>query len=349
MDVQQDLYELVRAMPKIELHRHLEGSVRLETLIDIARDFGMEMPEYHPEVLRPFVQMMPDEPRTWQNFLAKFRVLRQFFLSPNVIRRITREVIEDAARDNVKYMELRFTPRALCNSMKATPEEVVRWVCETAHITAEACNIQVRLIVSMNRHESVEVGEQVTKAAISHMHMGVVGIDLAGIESDYTAYPFRHVFQMGRAAGLHVTLHAGEWQGADSVWDAISNIGAERLGHGIRSIEDGGVVNVLLDRNVTLEVCPSSNVDSGVVKNMASHQLPILVASGLLVTINTDDPLVSGISLTDELMRVLQYLPFTIDDIKQFMLNAARASFLDDSERRVLVAQFEEWLKIESN
>ena len=346
MDVQQDLYDSIRAMPKIELHRHLEGAVRLETLIDIARDFGMEMPEYHPEVLRPFVQMMPDEPRTWQNFLAKFRVLRQFFLSPNVIRRITREVVEDAALDNVKYMELRSTPRALCNSMKATPDEVVRWVCETAMATAKIHDIQVRLIVSMNRHESVEVGEQVTKAAIAHMNMGVVGIDLAGIESDYTAYPFRHVFHMGRDAGLHITLHAGEWQGADSVWDAISNIGASRIGHGIRSIEDGGVVNVLLERNITLEVCPSSNVDSGVVSNMASHQLPILVASGLPITINTDDPLVSGITLTDELIRVLQYLPFTIDDIKGFMLNAARASFLNDDERRVLMAQFRGWLNI---
>ena len=346
MDVQQDLYEVVRAMPKIELHRHLEGAVRLETLIDIARDFGMEMPEYHPEVLRPFVQMMPDEPRTWQNFLAKFRVLRQFFLSPSVIRRITREVVEDAAYDNIKYMELRFTPRALCNSIKATPDEVVQWVCETAQTTAKEHNIQVRLIVSMNRHESVEVGEEVTKAAISHMHMGVVGIDLAGSENDYMAYPFRHVFHMGRSAGLHVTLHAGEWQGADSVWDAISNIGAERIGHGIRAIEDSGVVNVLLQRNITLEVCPSSNVDSGVVKHMSAHQLPILVASGLPITINTDDPLVSGISLTDELIRVMQYLPFSLDDIKQFMLNAAQSAFLNDDERRVLIAQFREWLQI---
>jgi len=154
------------------------------------------------------------------------------------------------------------------------------------------------------------------------------------------------VFHMGRSAGLHVTLHAGEWQGADSVWDAISNIGAERIGHGIRAIEDSGVVNVLLQRNITLEVCPSSNVDSGVVKHMSAHQLPILVASGLPITINTDDPLVSGISLTDELIRVMQYLPFSLDDIKQFMLNAAQSAFLNDDERRVLIAQFREWLQI---
>ena len=346
MDVQHDLYETIRAMPKIELHRHLEGAVRLNTLIDIARDFGMEMPEYHPDILRPFVQMMPDEPRTWQNFLAKFRVLRQFFLSPTIIRRITREVVEDAALDNVKYMELRFTPRALCNSIKATPDEVVRWVCETALETAKEYDIQVRLIVSMNRHESVEVGEEVTRAAIAHMHMGVVGIDLAGNESDYTAYPFRHVFQMGRSAGLHVTLHAGEWEGADSVWDAISNVGSERIGHGIRAIEDAGVVSVLLERNITLEVCPSSNVDSGVVKHLSVHQLPILVASGLSITINTDDPLVSGISLSDEILRVLQYMPFTLDDIKQFMLNAAKSAFLSDSERQALISQFKDWLKI---
>jgi adenosine deaminase len=335
------LYEKVRAMPKIELHRHLEGAVRLTTLVEIAREFNIEMPEYEIETLRPFVQMMPDEPRTWQNFLAKFRTLRQFYLSPGVIRRIAHEAIVDAVQDNIKYMELRFTPRALCNITKCSFNEVVRLVCETVIAAAHDYDIQVRLIVSINRHEPLETGEAAVEAAIAHMDMGVVGIDLAGVETNYLAYPFKDVFRRGRDAGLRVTLHAGEWEGADSIWDAISNVGAERIGHGIRALEDPGVVNVLLEQGITLEVCPSSNVDSGVVASFESHHLPVLIAAGLPVTINTDDPLVSGISLTDEIFRVIRYLKFNFDDIKAMTMNAAQAVFLPDIERRELVRMFQ--------
>lgn len=335
---------MVRAMPKIELHRHLEGAMRISTLVDVARDFGVEMPEYEVETLRPFVQMMPNEPRTWQNFMAKFRTLRQFYLAPAVIRRLAQEAVIDAAEDNIKYMELRFTPKALCNIVKCSAHDVVRWVCETVAETAEEYDITVRLIVSMNRHESVEFGEKVTQAAIDYMGLGVVGIDLAGIEAGYAAYPFRDVFERGRRAGLGVTLHAGEWEGPQSVWDAISNVGSDRIGHGIRAIEDTGVVHVLVERGITLEVCPSSNVDSGVVTSMAAHQLPVLLASGLNVTINTDDPLVSGITLTDEIVRVMENLPITLDDIKQMTLNAAKAAFLPESEKRGLIKHFERLL-----
>jgi len=336
-----NLYETVRAMPKIELHRHLEGSVRLTTLVDIARDFNIEMPEYEVETLRPFVQMMPEEPRSWQNFLAKFRTLRQYYLSPGVIRRIAHEAVIDAAQENIKYMELRFTPRALCNITKCSFDDAVRWVCETALDTARDYDIEIRLIVSINRHEPLEAAEDAVESAITHMNMGVVGIDLAGVETGYLAYPFKDVFKRGRDAGLRVTLHAGEWEGPASIWDAISNVGAERIGHGIRAIEDAGVVNVLLEEGITLEVCPSSNVDSGVVRSLSSHHLPVLIASGLPVTLNTDDPLVSGITLTDEIMRVMTHLDFKLDDIKTMMMNAARAVFLPDIERRELVRTFQ--------
>lgn len=340
----ENLIDTIRFMPKIELHRHLEGAVRLTTLIDIARENGIEMPEYEVETLRPFVQMMPEEPRSWQNFLAKFRTLRQFFLSPRVIRRISREAVIDAAEENIKYMELRFTPKALCNITKCSIHDAVGWVCQSVQETAREYDIDVRLIVSMNRHESVEVGEMAVEAAVDHMDRGVVALDLAGVETGYRAYPFRAVFHRARDAGLHITLHAGEWEGADSVWDAVSSVDPERIGHGIRSIEDAGMVNVLLDRNVTLEVCPSSNVDSGVVHSLATHHLPVLMSAGLPVTINTDDPLVSGINLTDEIIRVMQHLEFSLEDIKRMMLNAAQAVFLPDSERRALVDRFQTML-----
>ncbi|NOK86215.1 MAG: adenosine deaminase [Chloroflexi bacterium AL-W] len=318
--------------------------MRLSTLVEIAREFNIEMPEYEEETLRPFVQMMPYEPRTWQNFLGKFRTLRQFYLSPGIIRRIAAEAVIDAAIDNIKYMELRFTPKALCNITKSSYHDAVKWVCETVMDTARDYDIDVRLIVSMNRHEDVEIGAEVTQAAIDNMHIGVVGLDLAGVEAGYPANRFSSVFQRGRDAGLKVTLHAGEWEGAHSIWDAVSFVGADRIGHGIRAIEDTGVIEVLREKEIPLEVCPSSNVDSGVVADFASHQLPLLWDAGVKVTLNTDDPLVSGITLTDEIIRVLGHMPFTLDDIKRMMLNAAEAVFLPDVEKRILTRYFQQAL-----
>jgi len=338
------LSEAVRALPKIELHRHLEGSVRLETLVDIAQQHGIEMPEYEPETLRPFVQMIPDEPRTWQNFLAKFKVLRQFFLSPGIITRITREVIADAASDNIKYMELRFTPQALCQVSRCMPEDVVALVCETTAAAATEHGIDVRLIVSINRNESLEIGERALYAALDNRHHGVVGFDLAGNESGYPAIPFRDLFKQAQVGGLGLTLHAGEWEGAQSVWDAVGNLGAERIGHGIRVLEDPGVVRVLMERGVVLEVCPTSNVDSGVVTSFSAHPIPLLIEHGLKITLNTDDPSVSGITLSDEIDRTMVHLAFTMDDVKQHTLIAAHAAFLPNKERAALVAKFEQWL-----
>lgn len=338
------LLQIVRALPKIELHRHLEATLRMETMIDIAQEYGIEMPEYDVETLRPFVQMMPYEPRNMQHFIGKFHTLRQFFCSIDVVRRITREAVVDAALDNVKYMELRFTPAALCNLIDATYDDIVSLVCDTVAATAKEWDVQVKLIVSINRHESLEVGEKSLQAALDHRDRGVVALDLAGREPGFPASLFRPVFRRARAEGLHATVHAGEWEGAASVWDAVGNLGAERVGHGIRALEDPGIVEVLAGRGTVLEVCPSSNYDSGVVPSMDEHPLPVLDGHGVLTTINTDDPLISNLTLSLEMARVMEHMGYTLDDVKQAILRAARAAFLPPVERGALVAKFESWL-----
>jgi len=341
--VDVSLLNTIRSLPKIELHRHLEGSVRLSTLVDIARDYGIEMPEYDVETLRPFVQMMPDEPRNSQHFLGKFQTLRQFYRSPEVIQRVTREIIADAAADNVKYLELRFTPRALSNIIACSYHEVVSWVCGASAEAAEAYDIEVRLILSMNRHESVEIGEEVLVAALDFCDQGVVAIDLAGNESGFSARPFRQVFERAREAGLGITIHAGEWGGAENVRDAIEHLGAQRVGHGVRLLEDDGLLPLVIERGVVLEVCPTSNVQSGVVPDFSAHPLPQLFRRNVLTTLNTDDPLVSNIALSDEIERAMTHMGLTLDEIKQLTLTAARAAFIAPSEREALVTKFESW------
>ncbi len=331
----------IEALPKIELHRHLEGAVRLETLVDIADEVGVQMPDYNVETLRPFVQMMPGEPRTSINFLNKFRTIRQFFRTPGIIARITSEAIADAAADNIKYMELRFTPAALCSMSKCSAGEVVSLVCEATRSASEEHDINVRLIVSMNRHESVRLGEVVMEAALAHRDKGVVALDIAGNEAQFPATPFADLFQQAKREGLRITVHAGEWGGASSIWDAIEHLGAERIGHGIRVLEDPSIVNVLVTRGILLEVCPTSNVHSGIVRDLSEHPLPKLAHSGLRVSLNTDDPLISNITLTDEIAWSIEHLNFSLADIKALTLMAARHIFLPDNERTALVARFE--------
>ena len=332
---------VIAAMPKIELHRHLEGSLRLSTLVDIAREYAIEMPEYDIETLRPFVQMVPGETRSSQHFLNKFMMLRQFYRSVDVIRRITKEIVEDAAKDNIYYMELRFTPMALCNVLSLPIEEIVPLVCEAGNDAAKEHGILVRYIVSMNRHESVAIGEPVLRAAINNQHKGVVGLDLAGDEANHSCLPFRSLFLRAKAAGLGITIHAGEWAGASSVWDAVGNLQADRVGHGINVLEDPALVQVLVEREIVLEVCPTSNVLSGIVESMDQHPLQALTRQHVLATINTDDPLVCNVTLSQEIEAVMMHTDITLEDIKEYMLRAARAAFLPQSERELLVRQFQ--------
>lgn len=344
--IDQDAADAVRAMPKIELHRHLEGSLRLETLLAIALEHQITMPRFDVDGLRPFVQIMPGETRSMTHFLNKFAVLRMFYRSEKIIKRVTAEVVADAAHDNVRYMELRFTPQALNNLIQCTFDQIVGWVCEAAAQAAAQHNIQVGLIISMNRHEPLEIGERVLEAALRYADYGVVGLDLAGREVDYKAEPFRGLFERAHEAGLGVTIHAGEWSGADSVREAVCNLGAERIGHGVRAVEDSELCNLLAERGTVLEVCPTSNYHSGVVSGYDTHPLTTLIRRGVRTTINTDDPLISNITLSDELTNVMSFMPLSLSEIKRQQLIAAEAAFLKPEARAKLVSQFQEWMAL---
>lgn len=331
-------------MPKIELHRHLEGSLRLSTLFNILGECEVDIDAETEETLRPLVQMTTQDQRDSQHFLGKFNVLRRFFCSADVIQRFAREIVLDAAADQVRYMELRFTPKALSTMSGIPLEDIVPLVCDAANEAADESGIIVRYIASMNRHESVDIGEHVLRAAINNRSRGVVGLDLAGDEANYSCLPFRQLFRRAKSAGLGVTIHAGEWAGARSVWDAIGNLNADRVGHGIKALDDLAIVQVLAEREIILEVCPTSNVLSGVVDDLSDHPLIALTRQRVLTTINTDDPLVCDITLSDEIARVMTTMNVSLDEIKEFTLRAARSSFLPDGEREELVRKFQGWL-----
>ncbi len=333
------------SLPKVELHRHLEGSLRLTTMLDIARQHGVTVPVSMFN-LSGLVQVQDQDPMTFSNFLDKFKTLRLFYKSPDVIDRVTREAVQDAAGDNIRYLELRFTPVALSRAEGFPLHDVMQWVVNSAQEAAEKYKVKVGLIASVNRHESPELAEQVTWLAMEHIKNGLTGMDLAGNEAEFKSVSFHGIFKEAKQAGLHITIHAGEWGPAENVRDAIINLGAERIGHGVRVMEDENVVALAKERETVFEVCVTSNYQSGVVRSLPSHPLPRMVAAGLNVTINTDDPSVSRITLSHEYQHVCENLNMPMSELKQSVLRAAQASFLNDDEKTKLVETLKQEMKL---
>ena len=334
-----------RALPKVELHRHLEGSLRLDTMLDIAQQHGITIPA---DVLRlsTLVQIQEEDKFTFQNFLAKFNTLRLFYRSPDVIHRITSEAVEDAAKDNVKYMELRFTPVALSRAERFPLHDVVDWVITSAQEASNKYDVMVRLIASVNRHESTELAEQVAWLAAEHLSDGMVAIDLAGNEAEFKTEPFYGLIKEARQSGLHVTIHAGEWGPATNVKEAIEELGAERVGHGVRVLEDGNIVSLARERGTAFEVCVTSNYQSGVVGSLDTHPLMRMLDLGLNVTINTDDPSISRITLSHEYYTACEDLRMPQNILKQRIVAAAHACFLPESEKENLAKRLYKDLKL---
>lgn len=325
-----------RRLPKVELHRHLEGTLRLNTMLEIAQKHHVPIPE-DVISLSNLVQMQDYDSFTFRTFLSKFDTLRLFYRSPEVIERITREAVEDAAKDNVRYMELRFTPVALSRAERFPLHDVMDWVIEASQAAAREFGITVRLIPSVNRHESRELAEQVAWLAAERRENCVVGLDLAGNEAEFSSEPFYGVFREAREAGLHVCIHAGEWGPAEHVREAIERLGADRIAHGVRVLEDEAVTELARGRGTAFEVCVTSNYQSGVVSEPGSHPLPRMLEKGLNVTVNTDDPSISRITLTNEYHVVCDELGVPIDALRACILAAAKASFLEEEPRRELV------------
>ena len=323
----------------MELHRHLEGSLRLRTLLEIGREHGLGLPGTGK--LRELVQIEENQEFSFSNFLSKFETLRLFYRSPEVIERITSETIEDAARDNVRYLEIRFTPVALSRAEGFPLGEVMDWVIEGTRKAEAKFGVKTRLIASVNRHEDISLAEEVAKLAIDRMGRGIVGLDMAGNEAKNSGRGFLGLLKEARQAGLNLTIHAGEWGGSDNVMDAILYLSANRIGHGVRVLDDPEVTRLAHDRQIPFEVCVTSNYQSGVIPSLTVHPLPRMLHYGLNVTINTDDPSISQITLGDEYRTVCDDLGLSLETLRQRVLAAAQAAFLPEDEKKELVEQID--------
>lgn len=317
--------------PLVELHRHLDGNLRLETVLDLARQHGIELPATTVEGLRPYVQIVGREP-SLMDFIAKFEMLKRVMVDYDAVRRIVRENLEDAVREEIDYVELRFSPAFMAEYHGLDTFGVTEAACDALE-EARDLPVKAKLIGIISRHYGPERGWTELEAAIRFREQGIVALDLAGDEARFPGDLFVDHFRKARAAGLRVIAHAGEAAGAESVRQAVLGLGAERIGHGIRAIEDPEVLDLLAERSIPLEVCPTSNVQTSTVPDLRSHPLPALLARGLAVTLNTDDPSISGIDLAHEYRVAQEELGLDEDDLRRMQENAVAGAFLTREER----------------
>src|SRR5688572_2755955 len=289
--------ELLRRLPKAELHCHLDGSVRPQTLLDLAAEQGVTMPLRDASALADFMTVR--DARNLEDYLARFEVTLSVMQSAAALERIAFELAEDAHNDGVLYLETRFSPVLNIKSgLKA--HEVVEAVLTGLARAERQYGIVARVIVCALRNLEPSVSQSLSQLAVAYKNKGVVGFDLAGGEAGNPASKHASAFDYARKHDLACTCHAGEGDGSASVREAVQACCADRIGHGTRLIEDKALTDYVNDRRIPVEICITSNVQTRATQSYASHPVRQYFDAGLNVVLNTDNRLMSGITLTDE-------------------------------------------------
>ena len=321
-------------LPFIDLHRHLDGSFRLETILDLGKQHGVKLPGTTVEELRPHVQVTEPQPGLMA-FIGKMLWLTRVLADGDACRRIARENVEDAKREGIDYLELRFSPWFMAEPHALDPREVIEGVVQGIAEGVATTGLRVNLIGILSRTYGAEIAHKELDALLAHREH-FVALDLAGDEANFPAPLFVDHFAKGRDAGWRVTIHAGEAGGPQSVWDAVKLLGAERIGHCTRALEDPALVDFLLENRIPIEANLTSNVHTSTVPDLASHPLRHMLERGLIACINTDDPGVSAIDLRHEFEIAAPAAGLTREQIRQAQINAVETAFLSKEEKRKL-------------
>lgn len=330
--------ETILAWPKAELHCHLDGSLRLSTLLELARQQGKTgiLPADSEAGLRE-VLLTIDDSETLEAYLAWFRYTLPLMQSAEALRRIAYELAEDNARENVRYLEVRFGP-ILHTEEGLTLEQVNDAVLDGLHLAERDFGIRTELIVCGLRDRFESASLRQAELAVAYRGKGVVAFDLAGGEAGNPPKHHLHAFYYARNHLLNLTCHAGESWGPDSIKQAIFYCGAHRIGHGITLREDPALMQYVIDHQIPLEICPTSNVQTHVVDSYEAHPVARYADAGIPVTINTDNRLFSRTSVTEELWRVYQHGGVSERQLREIVRNGFRHAFLPWQEKQDLLA-----------
>jgi adenosine deaminase len=331
--------ELLRLLPKAELHCHLDGSLRPATMIELGHEHGKPMPTPDAESLREFMRV--DDARHLEDYLERFAITLSVMQTESALERVAFELAEDAAADGVRYIEVRYAP-VLNTREGLTLEQAVEAPLRGLARAQREHGVVGRVIVCSLRHMPLSVSQELAELAVAYRHHGVVGFDLAGGEVGNPASAHAPAFAYARSHDLACTCHAGEGDDAGSVREAIHVCGAHRIGHATHLIEDTSLTDYCNDRRIPLEICLTSNVQTRAARSYATHPFREYFDRGLNVVLNTDNRLMSGTTLTDEYLHAAQSLEFTFDELAEVALNGFESAFIPYPERVRLAAQARE-------
>jgi adenosine deaminase len=331
-----DLYIDPR-LPLIDLHRHLDGSIRLETVLEVALEQGIELPAYDLETLRPHV-VVDGKAAGLMDFIGRFRWLTAILHDLETCRRVAYENVVDARGEGIDYIELRFSPWFMAETHGLDPAGVVEAVADGVVAAERDTGVRAQIIGIMSRTYDTDTCHRELDALLAHRDH-LVAIDLAGDEMKFPASLFIEHFERAREAGLQVTVHAGEVDGPQSVWAAVRELGAVRIGHGIHSLEDPALVEFLAERRIGLELAITSNIQIGIVDDYSAHPARRILEAGIVANLNTDDPAISGIDLHHEFEVAAPRAGLTPSQTRQAQANALEMAFLSEQEKRELLAR----------
>lgn len=313
--------EFIRRMPKVELHLHLEGSIREGVLQRLA---GGAVPR---DLYRHV---------DFNSFLQAYKRACQLLKAPEDFELITYQLLAELAAQNTLYAEVMLSPSV--HRRNGLPVVSILEAIERAARRARTeFGIEMRLILDAVRQWGPDEMSWMVELAIEHQGLGIVGVGIGGDELAAEARLFRGLYERARSEGLHLTAHAGEVAGAESVRQAVEELGVERVGHGIRAVEDPGLLALLRRKGVTLDVSLTSNLSTGAVRHLSEHPLPQLLRAGIKITINSDDPAIFATTLTEEYRSAAESFDLDIARIEQLSYTAAAACFLPDGEKQQLI------------
>jgi aminodeoxyfutalosine deaminase len=340
MQASSSLQQYLQAVPKAELHVHLEGSIQPTTLLALAHQNKVELPVQTIEEIQQWFHY-----RNFDHFIDIYLAITRCLKTADDYELITYELGANMARQNIRYAEVTFSPGTHRFALNIPHDVYFSGLTRGRERARAAFGVEIRWVFDIVRNIEDEArnrlcADYTTAVAIESMADGVVALGLGGAEVGYPPERFKHWFDQARAAGLHSAPHAGETVGPDSVWEALRSLGAERLGHGVRSVEAPALVQYLAEQHIPLEVCPTSNICLGVYHSIEQHPLPTLYAAGVPITINSDDPPLFNTSLSHELALLDSVFHFDTDTMNELLLNGVRYSFLPPEQKQELEATF---------
>jgi aminodeoxyfutalosine deaminase len=328
------LHDYIREMPKVELHVHLEGSIRPATLLTLAERNGVDLPAGDVEGLQEFYRFTD-----FDHFIQVYFTICRCLKTVDDFSLIAYEFGSEMARQNTRYAEVTFTPHTSVTNTGLPFDEILAGLNDGRARAQADFGVDFRWVLDIVR-DNPDTRHQVAAWAIGARDQGVVGFGLGGTEKGHPPEWFVDAYATARAAGLHSVPHAGEVDGPQSVWVALRGLKAERIGHGVRSVEDPALVDCLRDRQIPLEVCPTSNLCLGIYSSYEEHPVRELWDEGLYITLNSDDPPMFNTDLVGEYQALADHLDFTAEELSEINLNGLRASFLPQARKADLEHEF---------